>query len=114
MRKILHILLFGLAVCLLAASCGGGSQARREALLDILSSTSTDSQTDFARLDSLEQAAPDADEHERVVRRLVREWLTAVETQQIAPDSVTAPLWKSHATLTPLAKQDCPLWLQYD
>ena len=23
-------------------------------------------------------------------------------------------LWKSHATLTPLAKQDCPLWLQYD
>ena len=102
MRKILHILLFGLAVCLLAASCGGGSQARREALLDILSSTSTDSQTDFARLDSLEQAAPDADEHERVVRRLVREWLTAVETQQIAPDSVTAPLLdylEKHGTL---------------
>ena len=92
MRKILYIFLFGLAVCLLAASCGGGSQARREALLDILSSTSTDVQTDFARLDSLEQAAPDADEHERVVQRLVREWLTAVETQQIAPDSVTAPL----------------------
>ena len=23
-------------------------------------------------------------------------------------------VWKSHATLTPLAKQDCPLWLQYD
>ena len=92
MRKILHILLFGLAVCLLAASCGGGSQARREALLDILSSPSTDRQTDFARLDSLEQAAPDADEHERVVRRLVREWLTASKTQQIAPDSVTAPL----------------------
>lgn len=22
--------------------------------------------------------------------------------------------WKSHATLTFLAKQDCPLWLQYD
>ena len=22
--------------------------------------------------------------------------------------------WKSHATLPPLAKQDCPLWLQYD
>ena len=22
--------------------------------------------------------------------------------------------WKSHATLTPLAKQDGPLWLQYD
>ena len=102
MRKILYIFLFGLAVCLLAASCGGGSQARREALLDILSSTSTDSQTDFARLDSLEQAAPDADEHERVVRRLVREWLTAVETQQIAPDSVTAPLvdyLEKHGTL---------------
>ena len=92
MRKILYILLFGLAVCLLAASCGGGSQARREALLDILTSTSTDRQTDFARLDSLEQAAPDADEHEQVVRRLVRAWLTAFETQQAAPDSVTAPL----------------------
>ena len=91
MRNILYILLFGLAVCLLAASCGGGSQARREALLDILSSTSTDGQTDFARLDSLEQAAPDAGEHEQVVRRLVREWLTAFETQQAAPDSVTAP-----------------------
>ena len=23
-------------------------------------------------------------------------------------------IWKSHATLTLLAKQDCPLWLQYD
>ena len=22
--------------------------------------------------------------------------------------------WKSHATLTLLAMQDCPLWLQYD
>ena len=22
--------------------------------------------------------------------------------------------WKSHSTLTLLAKQDCPLWLQYD
>lgn len=22
--------------------------------------------------------------------------------------------WKSHKTLTLLAKQDCPLWLQYD
>ena len=91
MRKVRYIL-FGLAVCLLAASCGGGSQARREALLDILSSPSTDKQTNFTRLDSLEQAAPDADEHERVVRRLVREWLIADKTQQIAPDSVTAPL----------------------
>ena len=27
-----------------------------------------------------------------MVRRLVREWLTASKTQQIAPDSVTAPL----------------------
>ena len=25
-----------------------------------------------------------------------------------------AVYWKSHATLTLLAKQDCPLWLQYD
>ena len=26
----------------------------------------------------------------------------------------TIESWKSHATLTLLAKQDCPLWLQYD
>ena len=25
-----------------------------------------------------------------------------------------AAMWKSHATLPLLAKQDCPLWLQYD
>ena len=81
MRNILYVLLLGMIVCVLAASCGGG-QARREALLDILSSTSTDGQTDFARLDSLEKVAPDADEHERVVRRLVRAWLTTFETQQ--------------------------------
>ena len=23
-------------------------------------------------------------------------------------------IWKSHVNLTLLAKQDCPLWLQYD
>ena len=91
MRNILYVLLLGMIVCVLAASCGGG-QARREALLDILSSTSTDGQTDFARLDSLEKVAPDADEHERVVRHLVRAWLTTFETQQAAPDSVTAPI----------------------
>ena len=28
--------------------------------------------------------------------------------------AVSPALWKSHATLTLLAKQDCPLWLQYD
>ena len=27
---------------------------------------------------------------------------------------VNAAVWKSHATLTLLATQDCPLWLQYD
>lgn len=91
MRNILYVLLLGMTVCVLVASCGGG-KARREALLDILSSTSTDGQTDFARLDSLEKVAPDADEHERVVRRLVRAWLTTFETQQAAPDSVTAPI----------------------
>ena len=26
----------------------------------------------------------------------------------------TVNAWKSHATLTLLATQDCPLWLQYD
>ena len=31
------------------------------------------------------------------------------------PDAYSInPYWKSHATLTLLAKQDCPLWLQYD
>ena len=29
-------------------------------------------------------------------------------------DTVSGKWWKSHATLTLLAKQDCPLWLQYD
>ena len=28
--------------------------------------------------------------------------------------SVNVGEWKSHATLTLLAKQECPLWLQYD
>ena len=91
MRNILYVLLLGMIVCVLAASCGGG-KARREALLDILSSPPKDGQTDFARLDSLEKVAPDADKHERVVRRLVRAWLTTFETQQAAPDSVTAPI----------------------
>ena len=31
-----------------------------------------------------------------------------------AVQSVILDMWKSHATLPPLAKQDCPLWLQYD
>lgn len=91
MRNILYVLLLGMTVCVLVASCGGG-KARREALLDILSSPPKDGQTDFARLDSLEKVAPDADKHERVVRRLVRAWLTTFETQQAAPDSVTAPI----------------------
>ena len=80
-----------LTVCVLAASCGGG-KARREALLDILSSPPKSGQTASAWLDSLEKVAPDADEHERVVRHLVRAWLTTFETQQAAPDSVTAPI----------------------
>ena len=32
----------------------------------------------------------------------------------LAGVSSTLCYWKSHATLTLLAKQDCPLWLQYD
>ncbi|WP_229091390.1 DEAD/DEAH box helicase [Odoribacter splanchnicus] len=31
-----------------------------------------------------------------------------------AKQSLPITLWKSHATLTLLATQDCPLWLQYD
>ena len=30
------------------------------------------------------------------------------------PGTAALPCWKSHATLTLLATQDCPLWLQYD
>ena len=57
--------------------------------------------------------------------------LTEAEAQMLFDEGLTAkgkPLvyhlmnedlkkayeWKSHATLTLLAKQDCPLWLQYD
>ena len=29
-------------------------------------------------------------------------------------DAYLLAIWKSHATLTLLATQDCPLWLQYD
>ena len=28
--------------------------------------------------------------------------------------NISISVWKSHATLTLLATQDCPLWLQYD
>ena len=47
--------------------------------------------------------------------RLLRVILQYVE-KGILPDGrkhYVSP-WKSHATLTLLAKQDCPLWLQYD
>ena len=33
---------------------------------------------------------------------------------KICASAFTVKGWKSHATLTLLAKQDCPLWLQYD
>ena len=32
----------------------------------------------------------------------------------VLPEKERGGCWKSHATLTPLAKQDGPLWLQYD
>ena len=46
----------------------------------------------------------------------VGELLTKVNTMMTRLDAIlsTFCVWKSHATLTPLAKQDCPLWLQYD
>ena len=37
----------------------------------------------------------------------------AYANNELKPESDVA-YWKSHATLPPLAKQDCPLWLQYD
>ena len=44
--------------------------------------------------------------------KFTHEWkqLSATEAEIV----FTATVWKSHATLTLLAKQDCPLWLQYD
>ena len=36
----------------------------------------------------------------------------AVEQKRL-PEQI-ASIWKSHVNLTLLAKQDCPLWLQYD
>ena len=49
--------------------------------------------------------------------------LAFIDVQQLAPEHIVEDAngnlwirktWKSHATLTLLAKQDCPLWLQYD
>ena len=34
--------------------------------------------------------------------------------KQMGAQNFLEAIWKSHATLTLLAKQDCPLWLQYD
>ena len=45
---------------------------------------------------------------------------TRIDTEEVASHVASrlniepAQAWKSHATLTLLAKQDCPLWLQYD
>ena len=44
-------------------------------------------------------------------------WMTATEIAGLfhtTVPAVNAAIWKSHATLTLLATQDCPLWLQYD
>lgn len=38
----------------------------------------------------------------------------AAELQEELKKQCLEGVWKSHATLTPLAKQDGPLWLQYD
>ena len=53
---------------------------------------------------------------ETILERLERQdemllALKAPEKREHTPDRIR---WKSHATLTLLAKQDCPLWLQYD
>ena len=38
-----------------------------------------------------------------------------IESQAKTIEELRATIvWKSHATLTLLATQDCPLWLQYD
>ena len=42
---------------------------------------------------------------------LIQESINCRDTTLINEGSLS---WKSHATLTLLAMQDCPLWLQYD
>ena len=37
-----------------------------------------------------------------------------LSTRDLAYVDAAGNVWKSHATLTLLAKQECPLWLQYD
>ena len=43
-----------------------------------------------------------------------QEQLKTLQEQQDRDNGVDVGFWKSHATLTLLAKQDCPLWLPYD
>ena len=45
-----------------------------------------------------------------------KEYISITEAYAMfgASRSTIYRLWKSHATLTLLAKQDCPFWLQYD
>ena len=60
------------------------------------------------------------DEVKMFYYRGLREWPQIpgylMDTYLTAQDNYKRVLdyWKSHATLTLLAKQDCPLWLQYD
>ena len=58
---------------------------------------------DYLRTNKFEQATDTAFIRERADR--------AAETYEKAR---IEGYWKSHATLTLLATQDCPLWLQYD
>ena len=54
--------------------------------------------------------------------RMIDEWQSKWNVQVVSPltdeegnaHPYFSPYWKSHATLTLLAKQDCPLRLQYD
>ena len=55
--------------------------------------------------------------YERLYRILFNEqmFFAAYQRMYAKPGNMTPGTdWKSHATLTLLATQDCPLWLQYD
>ena len=71
------------------------SKAQTEAVNDYLRSVYADGDGSMSKRNR---------EHRRI----------ASQNITIAAIRVLDSRWKSHATLTLLAKQDCPLWLQYD
>ena len=66
------------------------------------------------RMDAGHKASPSNEQF--LTDKEVSAWLKVSRRtlQDYRNNGMIAYYWKSHATLTLLAKQDCPLWLQYD